>query len=52
MKTLVTALLLSTAPVVAFASCNWGSKDQTAASCADGTVWDSNAQRCIAITTS
>lgn len=52
MKTLATALFLASAPFAAFASCNWGKMDDTAASCASGTQWDSESQRCVAITTS
>lgn len=52
MKALVTALVLATAPVAAFAACSWGKMDETAASCAQGTTWDSDAQRCVAQTTS
>jgi len=52
LKTLFTALVLSTAPVAALAAgCSW-MKDTTAASCAEGMVWDSESQRCVEQTTS
>lgn len=51
-KTLLTALVLAAAPTFAAAAgCSWGSS-QSAASCADGTVWDAAAQRCVTATTS
>ncbi len=50
-KTLLTVLVLATAPSFAFAACQWGERTQ-AASCADGFVWDADSQRCVTSTTS
>lgn len=51
---LVTALTLTMAPTFALAEgCGWGHKMQeTAASCADGKVWDAASQACVDQTTS
>jgi len=50
-KTLLTALVLALAPGMAAAMCSWG-KEETAASCADGMVWDSTSQSCVVQSTS
>lgn len=46
MKTALAVLVLTLAPAVAFAECNYG-KHQQAASCAAGSSWDSSAGACV-----
>jgi hypothetical protein len=48
---ILTAFVLAAAPGIALASCNWG-KSESAASCAAGSAWDSESQRCVVQTTS
>ena len=50
-KILLTAFVLAMAPGIALASCSW-SKSESAASCAAGSTWDSESQRCVVNTTS
>ncbi|WP_319823854.1 hypothetical protein [Thalassovita sp.] len=47
-RTVLTALILSAAPVAALAECF--SDHQQAMSCADGKVWDQDSKSCIATT--
>jgi hypothetical protein len=49
-KIILTAVVLAASPGIALASCSWG-KSQ-AASCATGSVWDSESQRCVVQSTS
>lgn len=52
LKTLFTVLILAVAPVAAIAEgCSYG-KHRSAASCAEGSVWDGAAGKCIASSTS
>jgi|GEM_PF-6006126 len=50
MKTIVAALAVvaGLAPAVALAECNRAEK-QAALTCAQGTVWDSETQRCVTV---
>ena len=50
-KILLTAFVLAATPGIALASCSWG-KSESAASCATGSAWDSETQRCVVQTTS
>ena len=50
-KILLTAFVLAAAPGIALAQCSWG-KSESSASCAAGSAWDSDSQRCIVSTTS
>lgn len=52
MKTALAALVLVTVPTLSFAMCSWESKSETAASCAEGMVWDAGSQTCVTATTS
>ncbi len=47
-RTVLTALLLSAAPMAAFAECAFD--HQQAMSCANGLVWDKESKSCIATT--
>ena len=50
-KTLAAAVALTLAPALAFAAgCNYGKQDVTM-SCAEGTVYDSTTNSCVATTT-
>ncbi len=48
MKTFLTALVLAALPAVSSAACDW--QDTAAMSCADGTVYDVETQRCVPAT--
>jgi hypothetical protein len=50
-KILLTAFVLVASPGIALAQCSWG-KSESVASCAAGSVWDSDSQRCVTATTS
>lgn len=43
-KIVLTAFVLAASPGIALASCSWGKTE--AASCAPGSAWDSETQRC------
>lgn len=45
LKTTITALILGLAPAASFAFCS--ERNHQAQSCAQGTVWDAEAQQCI-----
>lgn len=47
-KTILTAVVLTAAPLAAVAECS--SKHQQAMSCADGTVWDAETKSCTKVT--
>lgn len=50
-KTVLTALALSVLPAFAMAEgCNWGAtpKQTTASTCADGQIYDTATQACVA----
>ncbi|GGX48309.1 hypothetical protein GCM10007385_15210 [Tateyamaria omphalii] len=50
-KTLVVALALTLAPTLTFAmGCNYGKHEQQAMSCAEGTVYDADTNRCVTAT--
>ncbi|WJY21338.1 hypothetical protein QTA57_16495 [Fontisubflavum oceani] len=47
-KTLLAALALMTAPSLAIAECSWGhGSNEASISCAQGTTWDAESQRCV-----
>jgi hypothetical protein len=48
-KTILAALVLSLAPMAAYAECSYGKHAQTT-SCQDGTVWDAASGACVATT--
>ncbi len=48
MKTILTALVLAAIPALSSAACDW--HDTAAMSCAEGTVFDADAQRCVPTT--
>lgn len=54
-KMLLVASVLVASPSLALAmGCNWGShaiKEDVAMSCAEGTVWDTDAKNCVPLTT-
>lgn len=52
LKTLLAALALSVTPAVAMAMCSGYSHSDTANQCGVGQVWDANAEKCVASTTS
>lgn len=52
LKTLLAAIVLSTAPGLAVAQCFWGGAQEVTMSCAEGTTWDATAQTCVATATS
>jgi hypothetical protein len=45
LKTIATALVLSTLPALSYAMCS--DREHQAQSCAPGTVWDSTSQTCV-----
>ena len=49
LKTFTTALILSLAPMTAFAQCTHGGIEQQAMSCAEGTQWDPEAATCVPV---
>ncbi|WP_224815213.1 adenylosuccinate lyase [Hasllibacter sp. MH4015] len=53
-KTVLTALVLISAPALASAQCMWGehSTQEAAISCAEGTIWDATAMACVATASS
>jgi len=51
-KTLAAALVLATLPTFGFAMCQWGEHETTAASCAEGMVWDATTGTCVTAATS
>ncbi len=51
-KTLMTAAILSLAPGLALAMCNWDKSSTTASQCGQGQVWDATTQACITAATS
>ena len=49
-KTLAAAVALTIIPAMGFAyGCNWG-KEQAAMSCAEGSIYDSEAGKCVPTT--
>lgn len=50
MKTLIAALVLAVAPGLALAQCFGHDKEQTAMSCAPGTVLDKETKTCVPTT--
>ncbi len=48
MRTLIASAVLALTPVLAQAECSWG-KEQAAMSCAEGTVYDAEANACVKI---
>lgn len=52
-KTTLAALALATVPSISFAFCSWsGHSTETAASCAEGMVWDAASSTCVTASTS
>ena len=51
-KTTLIALVLAVSPTLSLAMCGALDHETTAASCADGFVWDTDAQACVKRTTS
>lgn len=52
-KTAVAAAVLVAAPTLGFAMCSFGEhKNTTAASCAEGMVWDATSGQCVTSATS
>lgn len=52
-KTTLAALALATVPTLSFAMCSWDAhKSETAASCAEGMVWDATSGTCVTASTS
>ena len=53
MKTLLTALVLVVVPTLSFAmgGCSGYGHETTAMSCADGMMFDTEQQKCVAVTT-
>jgi hypothetical protein len=51
-KTLLAAIVLSAAPGLAAAACNWGTPDQVTMSCSEGMTWDAGTQTCVPVATS
>jgi len=51
-KTLAAAVAITVIPAMGMAyECNWGKKDQQASiSCAEGSVYDAAAQKCVPTT--
>lgn len=47
MKIILTAVILSAAPVLAMAQCAGEHSDQQAMSCVTGTHWDQESQSCL-----
>ncbi len=47
LKIAVTALVISMSPAIASAMCSSMKPQQTASSCAEGQVWDSESATCI-----
>lgn len=47
LKTFTTALILSIAPISAFAQCSHGAIEQQAMSCAEGSQWDAEEGTCV-----
>lgn len=52
MKTIVTALLLTTAPGLAFAQCFGDHSEQVVMSCPQGQMFDTETESCVPLTTS
>lgn len=50
MKTLLAALVLALAPGLAMAQCFGHAKEQTAMTCAPGTILDEDTQTCVPTT--
>jgi len=50
-KTLLAALVLTAAPGLAMAECNWMAERVTM-SCAEGTTWDASTQTCVPVVSS
>ena len=46
-KTLIVALALSALPGLAFATCSFGTHQEASMSCAEGTVWDAETEKCV-----
>lgn len=51
-KTLLAAVVLTAAPTFAMAECTWGSGHQMTMSCAEGMMWDGEAQACVPVVSS
>lgn len=49
-KTVLVASVLAIAPIASFAMCSKG-QDHTASSCAEGQMWDFEAQACVDVVT-
>ena len=52
LKTLLAALALSISPAVAMAACSGYGHSDTVNQCGAGQMWDIDAEKCVAITTS
>lgn len=52
LKTLLATLALSLTPAVAMAMCSGYGHSDTANQCGSGQVWDLDAEKCVAVTTS
>ena len=46
-KTLLTAIVLTLAPAMAYASCNYGEHSAQTTSCKAGTSWDAASNSCV-----
>lgn len=51
LKTIFVACILAIAPLSSFAMCSKGYHDMTANSCAEGQMWDQEAQACVDLVT-
>jgi hypothetical protein len=49
-KTLAAAVALTLVPMMSFAECNWSKHEDLAMSCADGSVYDAQAGKCVPTT--
>ena len=54
LKTILAAIAIATLPTMGFAMCDWGMKSNTttAATCADGQVYDATTGTCVTQATS
>ena len=51
-KTLLAALVLTAAPGIAMATCNWGNMEQVTMSCSEGMTWDAESATCVPVVSS
>ena len=51
LKTIVVAGIMTLAPIASFAMCSKGYHETTASSCAEGQMWDNEAQACVDLVT-